>query len=102
MNGTAAPNPSTNATTAAHGRTETDARTSTRRPPRVRASQSGTTTPRNGGIQYETNSSTFSNFAERSPLCIQRISANASTVTTTADTGRRSRTPTVCRASEPL
>ena len=30
------------------------------------------------------------------------MSTNASTVTTTADTGRRTRTPTVCSASEPL
>ena len=48
------------------------------------------------------NSSTFSNLDAISPWCIQRIRAKAATVTTHAERGRRTLTPTVCRASEPL
>ncbi len=37
-----------------------------------------------------------------SAACNHMISTKASVVTMTADTGRRTRTPTVCNANDPL
>ena len=68
----------------------------------IRNTQSMTTIATNAGIQYPTSSSTSVNRDAVSLACSHMISVNARAVTTTAATGRRTRTPMVCSANDPL